>query len=200
MLPCHLRVTITHTELTFFEDIPSGFFSLGCFPFNNGKIPYAWAYWVPQLVSESTLFLCTLPKTLSVLRGPVKTPYFTYVLLVDSFVYFGGVVAIILLNFIIWSLPSVSVLLLLCRATATCFGFLASGSCSGRSLQLKSYLLPTDLLFFFCFSDQPAAHNVCRVRHVRLHIQEILPTWPGRTFSRPASISQHDLYSDVVFW
>lgn len=93
----------------FVKGIPNGFFSLGCFPFNNGQIAYAWAYWVPQLVSESTLFFMTLPKTISILRGPTKTPHFTYVLLVDSFVYFGGVVAIILLNFIIWLLPSVSV-------------------------------------------------------------------------------------------
>ncbi|KZT02781.1 uncharacterized protein LAESUDRAFT_660846 [Laetiporus sulphureus 93-53] len=63
---------------------------------------WAWAYWVPVLVFESVLFALSVIKTVQQSREDTSTPYLMMVLIRDSMFYFGGALAAILANFIVW--------------------------------------------------------------------------------------------------
>ena len=77
----------------------------GCIPTNPST--HTWAYWVPMLAVESILFLLASVKAFDVARKNLHTPKILAVLLRDSILYFGGVMAIILANLMIWSLARV---------------------------------------------------------------------------------------------
>ena len=64
---------------------------------------HIWAYWVPMLAFESTLFMLAVVKAFEVARQEVNTSKILAVLLRDSVIYFGGIVAIILTNLVISS-------------------------------------------------------------------------------------------------
>ena len=62
---------------------------------------HIWAYWIPILTFESTLFVLATIKAIEVARHEFRTPKILAVLLRDSVAYFGGIVAIILTNLVI---------------------------------------------------------------------------------------------------
>ncbi|KAF8523662.1 hypothetical protein JB92DRAFT_2883779, partial [Gautieria morchelliformis] len=75
----------------------------GCVPID---IPArCWAYWVPSVTFDSTLLLLALWRAVStwIIHDPaLQPPRLVFVLLKDSFLYFGGVMMMTLANFITW--------------------------------------------------------------------------------------------------
>ena len=67
----------------------------------NNPSDHSWAYYVPMLIFESILFLLAIAKACQTARQEWHTPKILVVLLRDSVVYFGGVLAIILTNLVI---------------------------------------------------------------------------------------------------
>lgn len=63
---------------------------------------WAWAYWVPVMVWESLLLALSLYRSAQQAREEAGTPRLMAVLLRDSVLYFGGALASILANFIVW--------------------------------------------------------------------------------------------------
>ena len=57
-----------------------------------------WAYGIPAVALESLLFLLAINKAFEVARQDMRTPRILIVLLRDSAVYFGGTLAILLIN------------------------------------------------------------------------------------------------------
>jgi len=73
----------------------------GCAPTNIPE--WCWAYWIPTVVFESTLFLLALYKTVQEANGSMTRPSrLMVVLLRDSVMYFGGVMIWSLANFVAW--------------------------------------------------------------------------------------------------
>ncbi|KAI0089406.1 hypothetical protein BDY19DRAFT_102160 [Irpex rosettiformis] len=75
----------------------------GCAP--THIVPYAWTYWIPMTVFESALFLLAAAKAVRYLLNPdtpKQTPNLALLLVRDSIIYFGSVLALILLNLVIW--------------------------------------------------------------------------------------------------
>ncbi|KAI0791524.1 hypothetical protein BC629DRAFT_1593127 [Irpex lacteus] len=75
----------------------------GCAPTNI--VPYAWSYWIPMTVFESALFILSAAKAIQYLINAefrTQTPNLAYILVRDSMIYFGSVLALILINLIIW--------------------------------------------------------------------------------------------------
>ena len=62
-----------------------------------------WAYWVPMLVFETVLFALAIAKAFEEFRRQSHTPRILIMLFRDSVAYFGGVLAVILANLVIWS-------------------------------------------------------------------------------------------------
>ena len=81
---------------------------VGCFP--NNTVTWAWAYWIPITVFDSILFLLASYKSIefSVYHGK-NMPRLSQVLIRDSVIFFGGVLALILINLVIWSLHKVRI-------------------------------------------------------------------------------------------
>lgn len=73
----------------------------GCIPVI--KDTYIWAYWVPMAAFESVLFLLAIIKSVQVARAESNTPRVLAILLRDSVLYFGGVIAVILTNLVFWA-------------------------------------------------------------------------------------------------
>lgn len=73
---------------------------MGCAAWNIK--PYAWAYWVPTMVWEALLLVLSLYKSAQLAKEEEGTPRLMVVILRDSILYFGGALATILANFIIW--------------------------------------------------------------------------------------------------
>ena len=57
---------------------------------------------------ESVLFLLAVAKSVQVARSESNTPRILAILLRDSVLYFGGVIAVILTNLIIWAFVRVN--------------------------------------------------------------------------------------------
>ncbi|KAH9923853.1 uncharacterized protein B0H18DRAFT_955698 [Fomitopsis serialis] len=68
----------------------------------DGIKKWAWAYWVPVMVWESLLLALSLYRSAQQAREEAGTPRLMVVLLRDSVLYFGGALASILANFIVW--------------------------------------------------------------------------------------------------
>ena len=65
-------------------------------------VQHIWAYWIPVLVVESLLFALAIIKALRIGLAESGTSPILNTLLRDSVVYFGGMLAIILVNLIIY--------------------------------------------------------------------------------------------------
>ncbi len=80
----------------------------GCIP--DHVVSWAWAYWLPMLVFESGLFLLAIFRLLQLgfYKCDKRTSNLLVVLLRDSVMYFGGVLAVILANFVAWKASRVS--------------------------------------------------------------------------------------------
>ena len=79
----------------------------GCIP---GHIPqYSWTYWMPMVLFETTLFTLASTQALRFLIQQGKhAPAIARILLRDSLLYFGNMLALILINLIVWSTENVS--------------------------------------------------------------------------------------------
>ena len=64
---------------------------------------HMWARWVPQLGFESIVFGLAIVKTVQVARNGPHTPKVLVVLLRDSVVYFGGILAILIANLAVYA-------------------------------------------------------------------------------------------------
>ena len=73
----------------------------GCVPVDFS--PHMWAYWVPLLSFQTVLFVLAMAQVLIEARREWNTPKLLVVMLRDSLVYFGGMLAIILANVMIWA-------------------------------------------------------------------------------------------------
>lgn len=73
----------------------------GCLP--QHIVQWVWVYWLPMTAFESCLFLLAAAKAAHLLCfGEGSAPSLLIVLLRDSVMYFGGVLAVILTNLIVW--------------------------------------------------------------------------------------------------
>ena len=68
-----------------------------------------WAYWVPLTVFETILFSLAVFKAFEIARWESATPKLCTVLLRDSAMYFGGIVAITAANLVLYRLAGVRV-------------------------------------------------------------------------------------------
>ena len=68
------------------------------------------AYWAPKLVFETVMFVLACVKAVqtNLLRRQVDPPRILVILLRDSVVHFGGMLAVILANFLLWTFAKVS--------------------------------------------------------------------------------------------
>ena len=82
-------------------ELPGSIPVTGCVSVTGIK-PYAWAYWVPTMIWETLLLVLSLYKSVQQTRREEGTPHLMVVILRDSILYFGGALATILANFIIW--------------------------------------------------------------------------------------------------
>ena len=78
----------------------------GCIP--NEPIKHLWAYWIPRVVFEMMLVILVFLKVLDAARDSTYAPRVLIVLLRDSVVYFGGMLAVVLINLAIWASARVS--------------------------------------------------------------------------------------------
>ena len=69
----------------------------------------ARAYWAPKLVFETVMFVlaCVKAVELNLLRHQVNSPRILVILLRDSMVHFGGMLAVVLANFFLWTFAEV---------------------------------------------------------------------------------------------
>ncbi|KAJ3557048.1 hypothetical protein NM688_g1684 [Phlebia brevispora] len=76
---------------------------VGCIPVHS--LIHTWAYWIPMVFFHGLLFLLILVKIGYILSqdGKTSNPGLMKVLLRDSVVSFGGALAFIVLNLVIWS-------------------------------------------------------------------------------------------------
>ena len=68
------------------------------------------AYWVPVVVFESTVFVLAFAKAVAAVlqrRTSGDPPRLLIILLRDSIVYFGGLLAVVLANLLVWSFGGV---------------------------------------------------------------------------------------------
>ena len=72
---------------------------------------HMWAYWVPQLGFETVVFGLAIIKACQVARSGPHTPKVSVVILRDSVVYFGGILAILIANLIVYAAAEVSAFL-----------------------------------------------------------------------------------------
>ncbi|KAI0792499.1 hypothetical protein C8Q75DRAFT_753174 [Abortiporus biennis] len=80
--------------------LPLGF--TGCVPTHVES--YAWSFWLPMIIYESTVFLLAISKAIRMANGrPTRRSNFTYILFRDSILYFAPVLAVMLTNCIIWA-------------------------------------------------------------------------------------------------
>ncbi|CAL1694026.1 unnamed protein product [Somion occarium] len=73
----------------------------GCFAVNS--LTYAWSYWFSLLTFESSLGILALIKCVQCAGDPSTTPQLMIVLLRDSFIFFGGMLAVALINCTVWA-------------------------------------------------------------------------------------------------
>ncbi|KAK7685918.1 hypothetical protein QCA50_010726 [Cerrena zonata] len=73
----------------------------GCFLINTQKLAYAYRF--PMIVFESTLFILAIVKSIQYALDDSTTPHLMFVVLRDSMIYFGGVLAVALTNCIVWA-------------------------------------------------------------------------------------------------
>jgi len=73
----------------------------GCMAGNHAS--FAWSFWVPSLAFESTLLFLALVKFVQEVQAGSKPPHLMVVLLRDSALYFGVVVASIIVNLVMWT-------------------------------------------------------------------------------------------------
>ena len=84
--------------------LPKGY--PGCAPTNIQT--WAWTFWLPVLFFEVPLFLLAVVKSIQVAREEQTSSRIMFILLRDSIMFFGIVLAVILTNCIIWASQSVS--------------------------------------------------------------------------------------------
>ncbi|KAJ3518841.1 hypothetical protein NM688_g9384 [Phlebia brevispora] len=73
----------------------------GCIPTHIA--PWVWIYWLPMSIFESCLFLLAVAKAAQLTyTGEGRAPSLLVVLLRDSIIFYGGVLSVILTNFIVW--------------------------------------------------------------------------------------------------
>ena len=85
----------------------------GCAPINN--VSFAWAYWLPMTLFESVLFLLSAVKAIQyVFNSEIRTqtPNLAFILVRDSIIYFGSVVALIIVNLVIWVIGRVRIFII----------------------------------------------------------------------------------------
>lgn len=73
----------------------------GCFLVNTES--FAYAYWFPMITFEMTLFVLAIIRSIQFALDDTTTPHLMFVLLRDSIMYFGGMVAVVLANCVIWA-------------------------------------------------------------------------------------------------
>ena len=66
-----------------------------------------WAYWIPITALEFVLFSLAVFKAVEIARKELGTPRILEVLLRDSVMYFGGILAIIIANLVLYRLAKV---------------------------------------------------------------------------------------------
>ena len=73
----------------------------GCVP---DHLPsHVWAYWVPLSLFQGAVFVLAITKVYEAVQQEWHAPKLLVTLLRDSLVYFGGALAVILVNVLIWS-------------------------------------------------------------------------------------------------
>ncbi|KAI0077358.1 hypothetical protein K474DRAFT_1095438 [Panus rudis PR-1116 ss-1] len=76
-------------------------------PFNSclavSTEPNAWSYWIPTIAFESLMFILTLNKCIKCLMDRYGTPRLLVIMLRDSLVFFGSILAVALLNCFLWA-------------------------------------------------------------------------------------------------
>ena len=84
----------------------------GCVAANNDRLKLR-AYWLPTLVFESAIFFLACAKVAEVglWKRTSDTPQVLVVLLRDSVLYFGGILALGIVNFLMWTFAGVSFLI-----------------------------------------------------------------------------------------
>lgn len=88
--------------------VPPDSRGIGCLPENRARSP--WAYFIPMTIFETLVFLLMLTKALSdFMKSDMRTSSLMNVLVRDSVVAFGGTLAWILTNLVIWAIGRVSV-------------------------------------------------------------------------------------------
>lgn len=74
---------------------------VGCFGINI--LPYTYPYWIPVVAYETVPLLLASWKTMQCARWEGKTPNLTVVLFRDSLLFFGAILAAVLLNCVEWA-------------------------------------------------------------------------------------------------
>ena len=67
-----------------------------------------WAYFIPMLATQITLCVLALIKALQMASAEYATPRVVVVLLRDTMVYYGSILALYVINEIIWTVARVS--------------------------------------------------------------------------------------------
>ena len=89
----------------------------GCVP--NNPSDHTWAYWIPMLVFETTLCVLAIVKSVQIARAQLYTSKVLSTMLRDTVAYFGGILVIIIANFVIWFAARVSAHILACCGPLT---------------------------------------------------------------------------------
>lgn len=84
--------------------LPQGY--TGCAPTNIQS--WAWTFWLPLLSFEVPVFILAIIKTVQVARDEYNSPHMMFILLRDSIMFFVIVLAVILVNCVIWASHNVS--------------------------------------------------------------------------------------------
>ncbi|KAJ3485598.1 hypothetical protein NLI96_g4854 [Meripilus lineatus] len=79
--------------------LPQGY--TGCAPTNIQS--WAWTFWLPLLSFEVPVFILAIIKTVQVARDEYNSPHMMFILLRDSIMFFVIVLAVILVNCVIWA-------------------------------------------------------------------------------------------------
>ncbi|KZT64147.1 hypothetical protein DAEQUDRAFT_732999 [Daedalea quercina L-15889] len=74
----------------------------------TGIKPWAWVYWIPIMIWEALLLALSLYRSAQQAREEAGTPRLMIILLRDSILYFGGALASILANFIVWKVQVIA--------------------------------------------------------------------------------------------
>ena len=64
---------------------------------------HKWTYWIPMLVFESVIVVLAIGKLMEMARARETTPHVMTVIVRDSVMYFGGIFAFMVTNFVIWA-------------------------------------------------------------------------------------------------